>query len=182
MKSRIIILALFVVLGNTAFGQIALAMNTIKAENNDITVGNSTEASVKTFDYSVIITEEDIQNRIKLESANHSLGEEIGSLKELIRKTYTSTTPIGPGNPGVRIMVKKPSLYNSVLAIDKYYKKRVKKEKSNTEILVKEYAEALKKAYMVFYEDTVDLENVLKNAKTKEDRVKIFKNINIARM
>ena len=147
-------------------------MNALEIPENDLTTGNSSATSVRIFDYSVIIAEEDILDKIKVESAKHSLDKEIVNLKELIRKTYTSTTPIGTGNPSLRIMVKKPALYNSVLAIDKYYKKRVKKEKSNSEVLIKEYTEALKKAYMVFYENIEELESVLSKAKSKEDRVK----------
>ncbi|GET21921.1 MULTISPECIES: hypothetical protein [Prolixibacter] len=53
-------------------------------------------------------------------------------LKDMFNESYTDKEPIAPGNPATRIVIRKPSIYNAVRKIDKYYSKQVARGEMNS--------------------------------------------------
>jgi hypothetical protein len=106
--------------------------------------------------------------------------EEIIELKfNELNKIYTYTTPVAPGNPGLKTVIRKPTIYNTVIKLNKHYHKKVK----NGEITEIDATRFIKKtldvALAAFYINTDEFEKVLRNTKEIETISKIFEKAEI---
>lgn len=170
----IIFSILFVFVFSVSFAQSPLlASSSNIAEKNGI--NNESGNQVKTFeffDYSL-----DGENEIELDNTgNHFLGKEIAYKLQLMEKLYTFKTPIGPGNPGMKTVIQKADIYNSIHKINKSFKKQVRKNQITEEQAQNEMNHYLEVAIAVISQDTEEFESALKNANSVEAQINILQN------
>lgn len=95
---------------------------------------------------------------------------------KLFQQTYTFTTPIAPGNPGLKTVVRKPPIYNSAMKLDKHYRKQIRKGDSLNQEANLCMAKVLDVAIAAFYEESGLFEALLKNTKDINELALIFEN------
>lgn len=172
MKSLIfsITVALFSTYSNAQ--EIFARAEVIKEEGKVNHDSKGQETTFEFFDFSL-----DRDETIDLTKVgNHFLGKEIAYQFQLIEKLYTFKTPIGPGNPGTKMVIQKPDIYNCIHKINKSLKKQLKKGQISENKARKEMKHYLAVAIAVISQDTEEFEAAIKSAKEIEAQIKIFKN------
>jgi hypothetical protein len=96
-----------------------------------------------------------------------------------IQETYTYTTPVAPGNPGLKTVIRKPVIYNSVVKLEKYYKKQFKNGLLSADETNKALLKVFDVALVAFYSNTEEFEKQLKTTKQISTITLIFENTEI---
>ena len=72
----------------------------------------------------------------------------------------------------------KPAIYNSVMKLDSYFKKAVRRQEINEQTATTELSKCLDAAFVAYYEEeTGELEKALKKAKSPEEILTVFNSI-----
>ncbi len=134
-------------------------------------IGESTneDTSIFKFSFNYYPTENEVS---AVEGALSS--DEIGNKFDQLQKLYTYTTPIAPGNPGLKTVVRKPVIYNTVIKLNKHYKKLLKKGVLTETDYLKSSSKALNVAIAAFYNNTEEFEEVLMSTKEISTLAKLF--------
>jgi len=98
------------------------------------------------------------------------------------QKLYTYTTTIAPGNPGLKTVVRKPVIYNTVIKLNKHYQKQLKKGKLTENDVRRAFSKTLNIAIAAFYNDTKEFEEVLKSTKEITTLAKIFEKAEVVNL
>jgi hypothetical protein len=88
---------------------------------------------------------------------------------QVLNNTYTYTTPIAPGNPGLKTVVRKPVIYSVVMKLEKFYRKEIKEGRLDEEEARLAFLKTIDVALSAFYCDTEKFESTIKS--TKDIRV-----------
>ena len=180
MKSRFIfILSILVTLQFGVFAQKTVAFNALESSasvKNSGSVNPPTEpssSSKSVIEFSVIPQDsKEIANEEDLE--DHFLGREVAIKYLKFNNGYTYKAPIAPGNPAMKTMFRKPVVYESVLKVEKYLKKEVKKGDLTTEQAASEFGKVLDVANSTLYLATIELENRIKETNSQQELVDLY--------
>lgn len=114
-----------------------------------------------------------IENVDKALVTRHFLGDDVAVLSYLIRQTYvTRRTDTSSGTSFTETA--KPAIYNSILNMNKQFKKAVKKGTYSREAAGKIYSDCLKKSYSLFYVETQELEKLMSEMETLEQYIALY--------
>jgi hypothetical protein len=105
------------------------------------------------------------------------LGTEVAKKAFILKKTYTYIEKGSPTSPGDKTIVRKPTIYYSVLKLNKFYKKEIKKGNMNEKVAADRYTLVLDRAYSIFDQNTQDFERYLKSLKKPQDIEEAFLSI-----
>ncbi len=105
---------------------------------------------------------------------DHPLGDDIARKLYLLKETYTYIEHPTPTSPGEKTIITKPSIYNSLQKLNRYYKKQVKDgEMSEEEARIK-LSQYLDVAISIFIENTESFEDELRKAKKPDEISEVF--------
>ncbi len=135
-------------------------------------VKDSTENTV--FCYRYCVSEESLSTINTSELSDHFLGVGIARKFYLLKDTYTYTEHPSPTSPGEKTIIIKPSIYNSLLKLNRYYKKQLKHGEISAEEASEKLNHYLDIALSVFIEDTDSFEDKLRKAKGPDEISNVF--------
>lgn len=104
----------------------------------------------------------------------HYFGDEVALRYYLFEQQYTYLLNAAPGAFSGKMMIKKPLIYNSIIKIDTYLRKEVKKGDLSKEAGAKQLSRLLDYAIILLNEQTADLEKALKLAESPVEQIKLF--------
>ena len=111
--------------------------------------------------------------------SNNGLTNDIFCLDEkfkLFQQTFTYTTPIAPGNPALKTVIRKPPIYNSAIKLDKHYRRQIRKGDRSKQDADLAMAKVLDVAMAAFYDISENFEELLKNTKDINELALLFEN------
>ncbi|MEO9474910.1 MAG: hypothetical protein ABJG41_05235 [Cyclobacteriaceae bacterium] len=112
---------------------------------------------------------------------DHFLGTEVGKKMYLLKESYTWRDEPDPIKPTPTVVIEKPSIYNNIKKLERYYKKSIKKDKITVEDASAEFVNILDIALQVRYQATQELEDYLKSIKEVEEIATVFsKNVELS--
>lgn len=115
------------------------------------------------------------------QSYDHFLGAEVGKKMYLLKESYTWREEPDPIKPTPTVVIEKPSIYNNIKKLERYYKKSIKKDKLTVEAASAEFVNILDIALQVRYQATEELEDYLKSIKEVEEIATVFsKNVELS--
>ncbi|MEP0368446.1 MAG: hypothetical protein ABJN36_16335 [Cyclobacteriaceae bacterium] len=115
------------------------------------------------------------------QSYDHFLGSEVGKKMYLLKESYTWREEPDPIKPTPTVVIEKPSIYNNIKKLERYYKKSIKKDKLTVEVASAEFVNILDIALQVRYQATEELENHLQKIKEVEEIAAVFsKNVELS--
>ncbi|MEP4533248.1 MAG: hypothetical protein ABJ004_09180 [Cyclobacteriaceae bacterium] len=115
------------------------------------------------------------------QSYDHFLGSEVGKKMYLLKESYTWRDEPDPIKPTPTVVIEKPSIYNNIKKLERYYKKSIKKDKLTVEVASAEFVNILDIALQVRYQATEELENHLQKIKEVEEIAAVFsKNVELS--
>jgi hypothetical protein len=106
--------------------------------------------------------------------------EDIGMMMTILKNNYTYEIPPSPTNPSPTTVVEKPTIYFAVKKVHKGFKKMVKQGDFTNEEAISRLSDVIQRAVNVRYQETVELEEALKDKSVKKDPLlieDIFKKI-----
>ncbi len=108
------------------------------------------------------------------ELTEHPLGDNIARKLYLLKETYTYVELPTPTSPGEKTIITKPSIYNSLQKLNRYYKKQVKDGLMSEEEARIKLNQYLDVAISIFIENTESFEDELRKAKKPDEISEIF--------
>lgn len=120
----------------------------------------------------------DLNHNDLKEYPDHSLGNQITKKMYATQKIYVRRHPASIGFTDNTLEIYKPAIYNAINKLDAYFKKAVRRNELNLQHVSTEFSKCLDIAYIAYYEDqTEDLEQALKKAKSPEQLLAVFDSI-----
>ncbi len=107
----------------------------------------------------------------------HQLGEDIQKKYDRFLKLYVKYESTGGAYATEKQIIFKKDIYNSVNKLDRYYKKALKKNLLDVEVIREEYGHILDVANEVRFYDTKQLEMLINTAKSEDQIIKYYKSI-----
>ncbi|TRX47152.1 hypothetical protein FNH22_30500 [Fulvivirga sp. M361] len=104
----------------------------------------------------------------------HYLGQEFTKKFYAVKEQYVYTPEGTATTPYPASVTEKPSIYNSLKKLDKYYKKQLKKGHANEQEVKENLSKVLAVGYSIRYENTTTLEKMLWKTKDITEIEKIF--------
>lgn len=156
-----------------AQGQDALAAN----KSEGLPKGNVSEASFHALKPASMNVEQFSFNRYTSENvlnSNLDIEAQLAEKLQILNNTYTYTTPIAPGNPGLKTVVRKPVIYRGVMKLEKFYRKEIKEGRLKEEEAQLAFLKTIDVALSAFYCDTEKFESTIKSAKDIRTIAQIF--------
>jgi hypothetical protein len=126
------------------------------------------------FCYRYCVDENSLSSIDVDELGNHPLGDNIARKLYMLRETYTIIEKPTPTSPGEKTIIFKPSIYNSLQKLNRYYKKQLKDELISEEEARMKLNTYLDIAISVFVENTESFEDELRRAKSPDEISKVF--------
>jgi hypothetical protein len=111
--------------------------------------------------------------------AEHPFGDLIARKLYLLQSVYTYIEPPTPTSPGEKTVVKKPTIYNTVLKLNRTLKKMVKKGVTDKEKATSDLNLCLDIAISISADNTADFESELKKAKSADQIIQVFKMVEL---
>ncbi len=137
--------------------------------------GNSSDSVVAyKFCYRYCVDEQSLFSIKEDELISHPLGDNIARKLHVLKETYTHIEKPTPTSPGEKTIIFKPSIYNSLQKLNRYYKKQVKDELISEEEARIKLNSYLDIALSVFVENTESFEDELRKAKSPDEISKVF--------
>lgn len=109
----------------------------------------------------------------------HSLGDSIQFAFDKFLKYYVEYESSGGAYATEKKVINKGEIYKSILELDKFYKKAVKKEEIPRADAVNRYFTVLSNAIAIRYYDTSNFENILKVTKDIGLKEQYFLNLEV---
>ena len=104
----------------------------------------------------------------------HYLGDEFTQKFYALKEKYVYRPEASFNSPTPASITEKPSIYNSLKKLDKYYKKQLRKGMIQEDKVKASLSKALAVGYSIRYADTSDLEEILWKTKDIAEIEKIF--------
>lgn len=108
------------------------------------------------------------------EAGGHPMGIMVAKKLKKMESVYTYVEKGTPTAPADRIVVVKPAIYNSVLKLNRYYKKAIKNDAINLEEATQTFSQVLNKALYLYSEETGEFEKYLQKQKKPEKIIEAF--------
>jgi hypothetical protein len=132
------------------------------------------QGTTKKFIYRNSVNMEELYAIDKTMLAEHPFGDLIARKLYMLQNLYTYVEPPSPTSPGEKTIVKKPTIYNTVLKLNRNLKKMVKKGTMDKDKAVSSLNLCLDVALSISADDTGDFESELKKAKSVDQIVGVF--------
>ncbi len=137
--------------------------------------GNKADSTkVYKFCFRYCVDEESLCSINDEELTDHPLGDNIARKLYLLKETYTYIEHPTPTSPGEKTIITKPSIYNSLQKLNRYYKKQVKDGDMTEEEARMKLGQYLDIAISVFIENTESFEDELRKAKKPDEISEVF--------
>lgn len=105
------------------------------------------------------------------------------ALKNYITELYTNTEPVTPGSSVTRIVIRKPTVFNAVKTIEKYYRSGLKKNELSPEQVTAGLGKVFEIAIAAATENTQEFEKVLQqNRKDALSLIAVFNQVQLKKM
>jgi hypothetical protein len=147
-----------------------LTMGFLYAQDSVKDSGNT-----KKFTFRNYVNQEDLYAIDKSLLSEHPFGDLIARKLHVLQDIYTYVEPPTPTSPGEKTVVKKPTIYNTVLKLNRNLKKMVKKGTIDKSKAVSDLNLCLDVALSISADNTGDFESELKKAKSVDQIVEVFK-------
>jgi len=134
----------------------------------------STNSKLPVFEFRTSLTDQQISEMSVELVENHDLGEMVSKKFYLLDSKYTYETPLIPGNPQSKTVVRKPVIYDSVYKIEKYLIKSVKKDVISVENASTIMNKVLDVANCILTIDTIDFEKEINKLKNPQELTQLF--------
>ncbi len=109
--------------------------------------------------------------------SSHPFGLVTAKYMYLLRKTYTYTEPATPTSPTNKTGIHKPLIYNSLLKLNRHYKRQFRKDNITVEKAAGELNSFLEIGLSVYSENTASLEQALRKAKKPGSIIRVFSQV-----
>lgn len=176
MKTTILIFALTIL--SLCAGAQEFAMNTSEKKQpsqTEKTEERGAEAGFVFTNYGI-----DLEHKDLVDYPEHLLGDQVARKMFALRKLYVRRQSSSIGYTNNTVDIAKPVIYNAVLKLESYLKKSVRRNEMNADDAAARFAVCLDVASVVYYEDdTVILENAVKQAKEPQALMSLFDKIQI---
>ena len=177
MKITILFLALIVWGVSVKAQRMALAENKTHATTS-APASTPTPAKNPQFvftNYGIDLNHADLK-----EYPEHILGDRIARKLYATQKVYVRRHTATVGFTDNTMEIYKPVIYNSVMKLDNYFKKAVRRQQIDEQTATTELSQCLDAAFIAYYEEeTGELEKALKKAKSPEEILTVFNSISI---
>ena len=175
MKIIILLLTLIIADFTVKAQSIVLADNSPRKENPR-NISRTDKAPLFVFNnYGIDLRHEDLK-----EYPQHVLGDQVARKMYATQKVYVRKHSTDISFMENTVEIYKPAIYNSILKLDNYFKKAVRRQEMDTQKACDELSECLDIAYLAYYEEkTEELEKTLKKAKSPEELLAVFHSISI---
>ena len=177
------ILILSVVFGGMWFGAPVFAQELASAEglNKRIYAAGTENEMTKSDNYRwefLLSVKEDFSAEDYQQAVKTGFGKELGCLIHLYETSTVKKEQVVEGDPTIRTMILKPTVYNSVKNIEKYYKRRLKSD-SFSEIDREAFEHVMKVAISSLdTEETEEFEQALQETKKDpEKQIAVFQSV-----
>lgn len=110
---------------------------------------------------------------------NHAFGEDFAKKMYLIEKNYTYTTEAAPGAFSGHVMIEKPTIYQSVSKINKYYTKGVRKGTIDKTEAEQKLEHVLGVAIVLCHQESSQIEQLLEKSNDVAEMILVFDNIQV---
>ena len=171
------ILILFVVYTVSNAQHMSLESSEVLRNCNNNVISSDTKIKFSTYKLA------DELNKInENELSKNFFGKKAAKYEYLYKKSCIIKTSVAPGNPGIRVIIKKPLIYRSVNKLFKYLKRQVKKGNIDKELAMKQYARVLNIAYASITEDSVNFERELMKSSKPEKILRVFKSVELSEL
>lgn len=114
---------------------------------------------------------------IQTEAKDHPMGDEVAIKLELIKSRYTYIEPASPTSPSNRTIVVKHVIYNSIMKLNRYFKKEIKKGNITKTAAKSVFLQCLNSALVLYAEDTEEFENYLKKRRGPDQIVEAYQKV-----
>lgn len=105
---------------------------------------------------------------------SNPLGNEVATKLELLQSRFTYVEEGTPTSPTNRTIIIKPTIYNSVLKLNRYYKKQVKKGAMELNSATNEFLKYIDLALILYAERTEEFEDYLNKAGKPEEIIAAY--------
>lgn len=173
MKTLLICLMIFF-----SYGSIAEAEKNYEKEPKS-TTSRSAEDTTENFRYISFTDKSDWQSIPLSKAGNHALGSDIARKFYLFRELYTYKTPVSPGSPAMRTVIRKPVVYNALSKLDKHLRKA--KHQKSPETFSSNLEHALDVAIAVYSQESGKLESALQSTNDAEDIISVFSRVELVK-
>jgi len=126
------------------------------------------------FCFRYCVDEESLYSINDEELTDHPLGDNIARKLYLLKETYTYIEHPTPTSPGEKTIITKPSIYNSLQKLNRYYKKQVKDGEMSEEEAKIKLNQYLDVAISIFIENTESFEDELRKARKPDEISEVF--------
>lgn len=110
----------------------------------------------------------------------HFLGDALSDKWNTFCKNYTRVYEVSVGLSGAAVEIEKPSVYNAVQKVNKYYKKAVKSKRISKEEAIRTLSHILDCANVICMEhETKAFEEAIAEVKDPEQIIILFKNVEL---
>ena len=160
----------------STFYLVLLIVYSLGLSAQEISSDENKADTVKVYKYCFryCVDEESLYSIDNEDLTNHPLGDNIARKLHLLKETYTYIELPSPTSPGEKTIITKPSIYNSMQRLNRYYKKQVKGgEMSEEEARIK-LSQYLDVAISVFIENTESFEDELRKARKPDEISEVF--------
>jgi hypothetical protein len=175
MKITILFLALIALGFSVKAQRMALADN---KTHGTTAASASTPIPAKTPQFVFTNYGIDLNHADLKEYPQHVLGDRIARKLYATQKVYVRRHTATVGFTDNTMEIYKPAIYNSVMKLDSYFKKAVRRQEINEQTATAELSKCLDAAFVAYYEEeTGELEKALKKAKSPEEILTVFNSI-----
>jgi hypothetical protein len=102
--------------------------------------------------------------------SEHPFGDLIARKLVMLQDVYTYVEAPSPTSPGEKTIVKKPTIYNTVLKLNRNLKKMVKNEMMDKNQAISDLNQCLDVAISISADDTNEFETELRKAQIRSSR------------
>lgn len=108
------------------------------------------------------------------DAEGYKFGSLAGCLYNQFMEVYVVREEVVPGDPMRRTVIRKPSIYNSVRAVEKQISKDMKSEKLSQEQASDEFCKVLKTALSAIDSESAAFEDVLQDNRKDVDQLRVI--------
>ncbi len=186
MKGKILAVIIFTFSSIAGLqAQTYLAYNTPESNKKEINIEKETSKSIapeKAYKWEFLSSvPESFDAQLEKNVSAHDFGKRVACLKKLVEKHYITKEDVIPGDPMMRTIVLKPTIYYSTRKLEKHLKQKVKDRSMRLSDATKEMEHILEVALSLI---DMDEENsfealVKKNKNSAEKQIEIFSQVKL---
>ena len=117
---------------------------------------------------------DEMETEVPEYASDHYLGDQFTQKFYALKEKYVWKPLASPTTPNPASVTEKPSIYNSLKKLDRYYKKQLKKGNASEDEVRENLSKAVAVCYSVRYAETEELEKILWKTKDVNEIEEIF--------